>query len=56
MVGSGPDNGQSRMKDEGGEREGDTWLPDGYSQILRMYVFGPSGLKDYGFAMLRCKI
>ena len=20
-----------------------TWLPDGYSQILRSYVFGPSG-------------
>ena len=33
------------------------WLPDGYSQILRLYVFGPlpSGLKDYGSATLRCK-
>ena len=31
-------------------------LPDGYSQILRLYVFGPSGLKDYGSAALRCKI
>ena len=33
-----------------------SWLPDGYSQILRSYVFGPSGLKDYGSATLRCKI
>ena len=32
------------------------WLPDGDSQILRLYVFGPSGLKDYGSATLRCKI
>ena len=32
------------------------WLPDGYSQIFRSYVFGPSGMKDYGSAMLRCKI
>ena len=32
------------------------WLPDGYSQIFRSYVFGPSGLKDYGSATLRCKI
>ena len=31
-------------------------LPDGYSQILRLYVFGPSGFKDYGSATLRCKI
>ena len=31
-------------------------LPDGKSQILRLYVFGPSGLKDYGSATLRCKI
>ena len=23
--------------------EGKTWLPDGYSQIFRMYVFGPLG-------------
>ena len=33
-----------------------TWLPDGYSQILRLYLFGPSGLKDHGSATLRCKI
>ena len=32
------------------------WLPVGYSQILRLYVFGPAGLRDYGSAMLRCKI
>ena len=32
------------------------WLPDGDSQILRLYVFGPSGLKEYGSATLRCKI
>ena len=32
------------------------WLPDGYGQIFRSYVFGPSGLKDYGSATLRCKI
>ena len=32
------------------------WLPDGDSQILRVYAFGPSGLKDYGSAILRCKI
>ena len=31
-------------------------LPDGDSQIIRLYVFGPSGLKDYGSATLRCKI
>ena len=44
-------------------REGDenaatykAWLPDGYSQILRSCVFGPSGLKDYGSATLRYKI
>ena len=35
---------------------GGAWLPDGDSQILRSYVFGPSGLKDYGSATLRCKI
>ena len=34
----------------------DAVLPDGYSQIFRLYVFGPSGLKDYGSATLRCKI
>ena len=22
------------------------WLPDGNSQIIRLYAFGPSGLKD----------
>ena len=32
------------------------WLPDGYSQIFRLYAFGPLGLRDYGSAMLRCKI
>ena len=32
------------------------WLPDGYSKIFRFCVFGPSGLKDYGSATLRCKI
>ena len=31
-------------------------LPDGESQIFRLYVFGPPGLKDYGSATLRCKI
>ena len=35
---------------------GRSWLPDGYSQIFRSYVSGPSGLKDYGSAMLCCKI
>ena len=33
------------------------WLPDGYSQIFRLYLFGPSGWKDYGYsATLRSKI
>ena len=32
------------------------WLPDSYSQIFRLYFLGPLGLKDYGSAMLRCKI
>ena len=32
------------------------WLPDGDSHIFRSYVFGPSVLKDYGSATLRCKI
>ena len=32
------------------------WLPDGYSQIFRLYAFGPLGLKDYGSATLRCKM
>ena len=31
-------------------------LPDGDSQILRLYAFGPSGLKDYGLATLCCQI
>ena len=34
----------------------EAWLPDGYSRIFRLYVFGPPGLKDYGSATLRCKI
>ena len=32
------------------------WLPDGYSQIFRSYVFGPLGLLDDGSATLRYKI
>ena len=35
------------------------WLPDGYSQIFRSYVFGPSGfwtIATLCYAMLRCKI
>ena len=33
------------------------WLPDGYSQIFSLYVFGPSGFWTmYGSATLRCKI
>ena len=32
------------------------WLLDGYSRIFRSEVIGPSGLKDYGSATLRCKI
>ena len=28
-------------REERGERERETWLPDGYSQIFRSYVFGP---------------
>ena len=31
-------------------------LPDVSSQILILYAFGPSGLKNYGSATLRCKI
>ena len=31
-------------------------LPDGDSQILRLSVFGTSGLKDYGSATLHSKI
>ena len=37
-----------KRKDLG--RGTETWLPDGYSQIFRLYVFGPLGLKDYGSA------
>ena len=32
------------------------WLPDGYSQILRIVCVLPFGLLDYGSATLRCKI
>ena len=32
------------------------WLPDGYSLIFTLSVFGPSSLRDYGSAMLHCKI
>ena len=32
-----------------------TWLPDGYSQILRSYAFGLSGLKECGSATIHCK-
>ena len=32
------------------------WLPDGYSQILRIVCVWPFGLLDYGSATLRCKI
>ena len=32
----------------------EAWLPDGCSQIFRLYVY--SGLKYYGSATLRCKI
>ena len=35
---------------------GQAWLPDGYSQIFRMYLFGPLGFLDYGSATLHCKI
>ena len=31
-------------------------MPDGDSQSLRLYAFGPSGFKDYDSATLRCKI
>ena len=51
-VGSGAEDIWS-ASERGGFR---TWLPDGYSQIFRSYVFGPSGLKDYGSATLRCNI
>ena len=37
--------------------EDQAWLPDSYSKMSRLlYVFGPLGLKDYGSAMLHCKI
>ena len=32
------------------------WLPDGYSQIFRSYVFGLSGFWTMAPATLRCKI
>ena len=32
----------------------ESWLPDGYCQIFRSYVFGPSGF--WTMAPLRCKI
>ena len=41
---------------KGYEKIVQAWLPDGYSQIFRLYVFGPSGLKDYGSTTLRCKM
>ena len=31
-------------------------LPDGNSQIFRLYAFGHSDLKDYVSAMIHCKI
>ena len=34
----------------GGGAASKEWLPDGYSQIIRLYVFGPLRLKDYGSA------
>ena len=37
-------------------RGGKTVLPDGYSQIFRLYVHGPFGLLDCGSATLRCII
>ena len=41
---------------QGGNQQQTAWLPDGYSRILRSYVFGPPGFKDHGSATLRCKI
>ena len=32
------------------------WLPDGYSKKNRVYVFCPLGVKDYGSAVLPCKM
>ena len=49
IAGPGMDDQKDIMRSQ-------AWLPDGYSHILRLYVFGPSGLKDYGSATLRCKI
>ena len=37
-------------------RSSGAWLPDGYSRLFRLFVFGPLSLKDYGSATLRCKI
>ena len=31
-------------------------LPDAYNKFFALYLFGPSGLKDYGSTMLSCKI
>ena len=45
-----------QQQKEATQQHQQAWLPDGYSQIFRSYVFGPSGLKDYGSATLRCKI
>ena len=48
---------QPHLEDRAGDRAYfRSWLPDGDSQILRSHVFGPSALKDYGSATLRCKI
>ena len=40
--------------DNNGEHQ--AWLPDGYSQIFKSYVFGPSGFWTMGSATLHCKI
>ena len=40
----------------GSDADTKAWLPDGDSKIFRLYLFGPSGLTDYGSATLRCKI
>ena len=42
--------------DDAGDVEPGSRLPDGDSQIFRLYEFGPLGLKDYGSASLRCKV
>ena len=49
----GEENAIAEDEAEGGRRPR---LPDSDSQNLRLYVFGPSGLKDYGSAKLHCKI